>query len=378
MELARELGFPVVLKLWSRTITHKSDVGGVKLGLGDAQAVATAYREIERAVTALAGPAAFEGVTVQPSIDRHAGFELILGSASDPQFGPVLLFGAGGELVEVLRDQALGLPPLNTTLARRMIERTRVHRALAGVRGRAPVDMDTLARTLVRFGDLVIENPQIREIDVNPLLASAGGVLALDARVILHPPGTAAADLPRPAIRPYPAEYRWRGKLADGTPIVIRPIRPEDEPLIVAFHGTLSEQSVRQRYLRGVPLDERTAHERLVRICFVDYDREMALVVERCVPDGDRRIVALGRLSRERFKGATGAEFALVVGDPWQGQGVGRQLLSRLIDVAAREHITRLYAEVSSDNLRLQRLCTNLGFTFADEGAGVVIAERRI
>ena len=378
IELARELGFPVVLKLWSRTITHKSDVGGVKLGLDDAEAVATAYREIERAVTALAGVAAFEGVTVQPMVDRRAGFELILGSAVDPQFGPVLLFGAGGELVEVFRDQALALPPLNTTLARRLIERTRVHRALAGARGRAPVDLDVLARTLVRFGDLVIQNPEIREIDVNPLLASAGGVLALDARMILHPAGLTASDLPRPAIRPYPVEYVSRGQLSDGTPVIIRPIRPEDEPMMVAFHATLSEQSVRQRYLRGVSLDERTAHERLVRVCFVDYDREMALVVERCPPDGPRCIVALGRLSRERVKGASGAEFALVVGDPWQGQGVGHQLLSRLIDVASREHIGRIYAEVSGNNLRMQRLCAGLGFTIGDEDAGVVVAERRI
>jgi len=378
VELARELGYPVVLKLWSRTITHKSDVGGVKLGLGDGQAVANAYREIERAVTALAGPRAFGGVTVQPSVDRRAGFELILGSALDPQFGPVLLFGAGGELVEIFRDQALALPPLNTTLARRLIERTRIHRALAGTRGRARVDLDTLARTLVRFGDLVVENPLIREIDVNPLLASAGGVLALDARVILHPPEVALPDLPRPAIRPYPTEYVSAGTLGDGAPIVIRPIRPEDEPLMVGFHATLSEQSVRQRYLQGVSLDERTAHQRLVRVCFVDYDREMALVVERRAPDGERRIVALGRLSRERVKGATGAEFALLVGDPWQGSGVGRQLLSRLIEVAAREGITRIYAEVSGDNLRMQRLCARLGFTLGDESGGVLVAERRI
>jgi len=378
VELARELGFPVVLKLWSRTITHKSDVGGVKLGLNDTQAVAAAYREIERAVTGLGGPHAFEGVTVQPMVDRRAGFELILGSALDPQFGPVLLFGAGGELVEVFRDQALGLPPLNTTLARRLIERTRVHRALSGARGRGRVDLDVLARTLVRFGDLVVENPQIREIDVNPLLASAGGVLALDARMILHPAGVAASDLPRPAIRPYPVEYVSRGQLADGTPIVIRPIRPEDEPMMVAFHATLSEQSVRQRYLRGVSLDERTAHERLVRVCFVDYDREMALVVERCGADGARCIVGLGRLSRERVKGARGAEFALVVGDPWQGQGVGRQLLARLIDVAGREKLGRIYAEVSGNNLRMQRLCSGLGFSIGDEDGGVVIAERLI
>jgi acetyltransferase len=375
---AHELGFPAVVKVWSRTITHKSDVGGVKLGLADGDAVARAFSEIERAVTAKAGAAAFAGVTVQPEVDRRAGVELILGSAPDPQFGPVLLFGAGGELVEVLRDRALGLPPLNTTLARRLMERTRIHRALGGARGRAPVDLDALAGLLVRFGDLVVEHPEIREIDVNPLLASGSGLLALDARVVLVDPAVAAADLPRPAIRPYPTEYVSRAELRDGSPITIRPIRPEDEPMMVAFHKTLSEQSVRMRYLQGIKLDERTAHERLVRVCFVDYDRELALVAERQAEAGAREIIALGRLSRERVWGSADAEFSLLVGDPWQGRGVGGQLLARLVTLAKQEGIARIYAEILVTNLRMQRLCARLGFTIGDGDGGVVHAERTI
>ena len=302
-------------------------------------------------MTAKAGAAAFQGVTVQPQIDRRSGYELILGSAPDPQFGPVLLFGAGGELVEVFRDRALALPPLNTTLARRLMERTRIHRALAGARGRAPVDLDALADLLVRFGDLVIEHPEIRELDVNPLLASGAGLLALDARVVLTDAGTPRSELPRPAIRPYPAEYVFRGELRDGSPIVIRPIRPEDEPLMVAFHRTLSEQSVQMRYLHGIKLDQRTAHERLVRVCFGDYDRELALVAERQTERGEREIMALGRLSRERARGAVDAEFSLLVADPWQGRGVGGQVLARLIDVARQEGIARIYADI------LERTC---------------------
>jgi acetyltransferase len=375
---ARELGFPVVLKVWSRSITHKSDVGGVKLGLADADGVARGFSEIEQAVTAKAGAAAFAGVTVQPQVDRRSGYELILGSAPDPQFGPVLLFGAGGELVEVFRDRALGLPPLNTTLARRLMERTRIHRALAGARGRAPVDLEALAGLLVRFGDLVVENPEIREIDVNPLLASGSGLLALDARVVLVDAGVPAADLPRPAIRPYPTEYVSRGELRDGSPILIRPIRPEDEPMMVAFHKTLSEQSVRMRYLHGIRLDERTAHERLVRVCFVDYDRELALVAERQTEKGEREILALGRLSRERVRGGADAEFSLLVADPWQGRGVGGQLLGRLVALAQQEGITRIYAEILETNLRMQRLCKRLGFTIGDGDGGVVHAERTI
>jgi acetyltransferase len=377
VSMAEGLGYPVVVKLWSRTITHKSDVGGVRLGITDAAGVARAFGEIRDSVAARAQASDFLGVTVQRQIDRRDAYELILGSSIDPQFGPVLLFGLGGELVEVFRDRALALPPLNTTLARRAIAETRISRALRGVRGRAPVDLDALAGLLVRFGDLVIENPRIREIDINPLLASPSGLTALDARVVLASASIPDAMLPRPAIRPYPTMYLWRGQLRDGTAIRIRPIRPEDEPLMVAFHATLSEQSVRLRYAQTLRLDERTAHERLVRVCFSDYDRELALVVER---EGDdrRTILALGRLSRERIRGAADAEFSLLVGDPWQGQGIGGQLMSRLIEVAEREGIRKIHSDILEANLRMQRVCARLGFSLSPPEDGIVYAERVI
>jgi len=375
---AQGVGFPVAVKLWSRTVTHKTDVGGVRLGLSDAAAVAAAFRGIKESVTAKAGAESFLGVTVQPSVERRGGYELILGSSIDLQLGPVILFGTGGELVEIFRDRALALPPLNTTLARRAMEQTQIYKALTGVRGRASVDLEVLAGLLVRFGDLVIEHPRIREIDINPLFVSAGEIVALDARVVLVDAEMPDDRLPRSAIRPYPTEYISRGELLDGEPIVIRPIRPEDEPAMVAFHGALSEQSVRMRYMAGLKLDERTTHERLVRICFTDYDRELALVVERQAAAGERQIVALGRLSRERVRGATGAEFSLLVADTWQGQRVGGQLLSRLIEVARQEGIGRIYADVLESNVRMQRLCARLGFEIGAPEDGVVRAERRI
>jgi acetyltransferase len=378
VEAAQALGFPAALKLWSRTVTHKTDVGGVQLGLRDSAAVGAAFRDIKASVTAKAGAAHFLGVTVQPSLERHGGYELILGSSVDPQLGPVILFGTGGELVEVFRDRALALPPLNTTLARRAMEQTQIYKALTGVRGRPPVDLDALAGVLVRFGDLIIENPRIREIDINPLFVSAGEIVALDARVVLADPEVPDEHLPRPAIRPYPTEYVSRGELPDGSPLAIRPIRPEDEPAMVAFHGTLSEQSVRMRYLAGLKLDERTAHERLIRICFTDYDRELVLVVERQPAAGERQIIAVGRLSRERVRGATGAEFSLLVADGWQGRGVGGQLLERLIQVARREGIGSIYADVLQANLRMQRLCARLGFQVGPADDGVVRAERKV
>jgi acetyltransferase len=367
VEAARQLGFPVAVKLWSRTVTHKTDVGGVKLGLADSNAVIRAFREICEATTAKMGPSAFLGVTVQPFIEHNDGYELILGSSVDPQLGPVLLFGAGGELVEILRDHALALPPLTTTLARRMIEETHIARALRGVRGRPPVDLAALESILVRFGDLVAEQSWIREIDVNPLLATPQGVVALDARIVLHDPTMRAVDLPRPAIRPYPCQYVWSHSLSDGTPIIIRPIRPDDEPLIAAFHRTLSDESVRLRYLYSAKLDQRTAHQRLARVCFVDFDRDLVLVAERAGGPGTREILAVGRLSRDRPHACIGdqscdAEFALLVGDPWQGRGLGAQLLERLVDVARAERIQRIHSDILPHNLRMLRLCARLHF----------------
>ena len=211
---------------------------------------------------------------------RIEGYELILGSSIDPQFGPVILFGSGGPLVEVYRDRALALPPLNSTLAQRMMEQTRIFTALKGVRGRKPVDLPALESLLVRFSQLVIEQPWISEIDINPLLASPEQFLALDARIVLHPPGTDPDSLPRPAVRPYPSQYVSSWVMKNGTSVLLRPIRPEDEPLMVNFHQTLSDRSVYLRYFYSLSLSSRVSHDRLVRICFVDYDREMAIVAE--------------------------------------------------------------------------------------------------
>src|SRR5215208_1032141 len=298
VELADHLGYPVVLKLDSETITHKTDVGGVRLNLQSADEVRLAYEEMESSIKENHRPEDFGGAAVQKMVSLD-GYELIVGSSLDPQFGPVLLFGSGGSLVEVYRDRALALPPLTTTLARRMMERTRIFEALGGVRGRAPVDVGSLEKLLVRTSQLVVEQPWIKELDINPLLVSPERLIALDARIVLHDPGTQEEDLPRTAIRPYPKQYVSHEELRDGTPVTIRPIRPEDEPLMVRFHETLSEQSVYMRYFHMMNLDQRTAHERLTRICFIDYDREMALVAERTNPEtAERDILGVSRLSR--------------------------------------------------------------------------------
>jgi acetyltransferase len=368
--LATALGFPVAVKLLSHTLTHKTDVGGVKLGLESADAVARAFDAIRASVRERAGAEHFLGVTVQPMARLSGAYELILGASLDPQFGPVLLFGAGGQLVEVFRDRALALPPLNRTLARRVMERTRIFRALSGVRGRKSVPLEELEELLVRFSDLIVEQPWIKELDVNPLLASSDGLLAVDARVVLHDPATREADLPVPAIRPYPIQYARPHRLRDGTELMIRPIRPEDEGMLVAFHRTLSETSVRQRYLAPLQLDQRTTHERLIRVCFSDYDRDIALVVEHTPPGGAAEIVAVGRLSR-RSTSASDAEFALLVADAWQRRGLGSELLRRIVDIARAERIPRVTATMLPDNTGMIRIASNLGFTVRRAPDGV-------
>jgi acetyltransferase len=366
--LAERLGFPVVLKLHSETITHKTDVGGVQLSIRTPGGVRHAWQAIESSVSEKAGRQHFLGVTVQPMVSR-AGLELILGSSIDPQFGPVLLFGAGGKYVEIFKDTVLGLPPLNATLARRLMEGTRVFTALQGVRSQAPVNLAALEQLLVRFSTLVAEQPWIAEIDINPLLVSSEGMLALDARVVLHPSDTAEERLPRLAIRPYPTRYVTPWKLKNGAEVTIRPIRPEDEPLMVEFHRMLSERSVYLRYFSPLKLDDRVAHERLSRLCFIDYDREMALVVEHREGKTQRpQILGVGRLGK--LHGTNEAEFALTIADQWHGQGLGTQLLKLLVQIGRDEKLERITASILADNREMEHMARKAGFTFTQQQQG--------
>jgi acetyltransferase len=360
VKCASEIGYPVVLKVSSETVSHKTDVGGVKLNLPDEPSVRSAYSAIKSSVTEKVGSQHFSGVTVQPMV-RLEGYELILGSSIDPQFGPVILFGSGGQLVEVYRDRALALPPLNTTLAQRLMEQTRILTALKGVRGRKPVNLAALEGLLVRFGQLVVEQPWIAEIDINPLLASPEQLLALDARIVLNDPALRLDQLPKPAIRPYPSQYVSRGTMKDGTVVTLRPIRPEDEPLMVKFHETLSDRSVYLRYFHSLSLRSRVAHERLSRICFVDYDREMALVADqKDQTTGQHRIVGVGRLVK--LHAGNQAEVAVLVSDRCQRRGLGTELLSRLVRVARDEKLSRISAVMFGDNLGVQTIFRKLGF----------------
>lgn len=365
-KIAGKIGYPVVLKLNSETITHKTDVGGVRLDLATDSEVRHAYTIMEQSVTAKYSAADFLGVTVQPMLMLKDGYELIIGSSPDPQFGPVLLFGTGGTLVEVFKDRALGLPPLTTTLARRMMERTKIYKALQGVRGRDPVDLAALEALLVRFGQLVTDQRWIKEIDINPLFASSDDLIALDARVVLYEPEVTKDQLVEQAIRPYPAQYVKSFTSNKDIQYTIRPIRPEDEPLMVKFHETLSERSVYLRYFRAFQLDQRVEHERLTRICFVDYDRDMALVVTHKNGETDgSEIIAAGRLTKAH--GDVEAEFAILVSDEFQGQGIGTEMLVHLLEMGKQEGVKRVVAYLLSENRGMRAICLKLGFRLERE-----------
>jgi acetyltransferase len=371
---AAGIGFPVVVKLHSETISHKTDVGGVVLNLRDEAAVRSAFRSIRDSVAEKAGAEHFGGVNVQPFV-RLDGYELIIGSSIDPQFGPVMLFGMGGQLVEVFKDSSLALPPLNSTLARRLMERTKIYTALKGVRGRPPVDLPALEQLLVRFSLLVVDQPWIKEIDINPLLASPERLLALDARVVLHDPSTKPEDLPKPAIRPYPTQYEAPFTSQSGETFCIRPIRPEDEPAMVRFHEMLSERTVYQRYLQLLNISQRTAHDRLARICFIDYTRQMALVAERKDPaTGQSQIVGVGRL--QGLTAATEAEFALVVADDFQKCGLGTELLRRLIEIGRAEGVQVITADILAENTGMQKVSEKLGFRLTREIGDPIVSAR--
>jgi acetyltransferase len=356
---AKKLGYPVVVKLWSESITHKTDAGGVILNVADEIAVRAAFAQIRANVARYVSrhdgkEDAFLGVTVQPMI-RTKGYELIVGSSIDAQFGPTILFGAGGVLVEVFQDRSLGLPPLNRTLARRLIERTQIYKALQGIRGQRPVPLDQLETLLVRFSYLLCDFLDIQEIDINPLLASPDGLMALDARVLL------GASTTRLAIEPYPNQHTTSWRLTNGTDIIVRAIRPEDEPLIVEHHRSLSEQSIRMRFFSMV---KTLSRESLIRLCHLDYAREMALVAQRKSADGKPEIIGVSRYYMNPR--SRSAEFAVIVQDSYQGEGLGQHLMERLIAVARERGVRRLVGGVLRENRRMKALANDLGFRESD------------
>ncbi|MBN2808396.1 MAG: bifunctional acetate--CoA ligase family protein/GNAT family N-acetyltransferase [Deltaproteobacteria bacterium] len=355
-QAAAEIGRPVALKILAPEIIHKSDVGGVALNLDQPAAVEAAAVGMLKRVAALCPQARIDGFIVQPMVQRPGSLELIVGVIDDRQFGPLLLFGHGGVAVEVINDKALGLPPLNLHLARELMRGTRVYKLLEGYRGQPGADLEAIALTLVRLSQLVIDIGEIVELDINPLLADADGVLGLDARIKVR----ATRDHPhqRLAICPYPKALEEEVPLGDGRTLWLRPIVPEDEPALQRVFASLTMEEIRLRFFLPMKV---LSHVSAARFTQIDYDREMALLLtEPGIPGvadiyGVVRIIADPDLEK--------AEFALIVHHEMTGLGLGVFLLRRIIDYAKARGIGELYGDVLADNRTMLKLCEVMGFT---------------
>ncbi len=358
IEYADRVGYPVALKVFSPSITHKTDVGGVELNLANAEAVADAFERILEHVAKCRPDARVDGVTVQHMMVDPSGRELIVGAKRDPVFGTVLLVGAGGTTAELFQDRALELPPLSERLARRMLESLRSWPLLQGYRGGPGVNVDRLIEVLMRLSYLVADYPEIIELDVNPLLATPTDAVALDARIVLD--HEAVLHPVRPyshlAIRPYPEELTRRTKLPDGTPVILRPIKPEDEPMWHQLLASCSPESIRLRFRY---LFKSTTHEMATRFCFIDYDREIAIVAEIEEAD-ERKLIGVGRLVADADHRE--AEYAILVGDPWQGLGLGSLLTDYCLAICRDWGIDHVVAEVAPENTRMLGIFQHRGF----------------
>ena len=369
---ARAIGFPAVIKILSPDLTHKSDVGGVRLGLQNDEMVASAFDDMLRQVRALRPQARIEGALVQPMLQFSHQREVLVGIATDAVFGPVISFGTGGIAVEAMGDTAVALPPLNMVLARELISRTRVQRVLAGYRTVPAVDLDALAALLCGVARMACLLPWLKEMDLNPVLAHPGGVVIADARVVIDPeqPLRAGAHYPHMAIHPYPLELEGEIAIAGGARLPVRPMRPEDADLEARFFQGLSERSRYQRFMQHL---QSLPPGMLARFTQLDYDRELALVA---LDPQRQRFIAVGRYSPT--DDGTTAEFALTVADDWQGKGIGRALLERLCECARDAGYSALYGYILEANREMLDLAARLGFVEHSRQGSEVTVERRL
>jgi len=369
IEAAQQIGFPVVMKIHSPDITHKSDVDGVRVNLHSAQEVKAAFAEITERAASLRPGANIFGVTVQAQVSV-SGPELIIGCKRDPDFGPLILFGAGGVLTEIFKDSAIDLPPLNMLLARRLMERVQITRILKGYRNIPPADMGRLAEMLVRLSQLVTDFPEITELDINPLLISGGLPVAADARIALSP-----SSVPAPRhliISPYPNQYEQYWTTEDGTPVLLRPMKPEDEELTAGLLQACSEETIYFRYFQQI---KSFPHSFLIRFTQNDYDREMGIAAIS-QPPGPEHMMGVGRLimTPERDQ----AEFAVIVADRWQGKGLGEKLMERVIEIARENGVKKISGDVLAQNRPMMALMRKLGFGMGKLEEGVQVVEMEL
>lgn len=357
--IAEQLGFPIAMKINSRDITHKSDSGGVRLSLGNAQAVRAAYNEIIEQVKKTRPDAKIEGVSIEPMIRKPNGREVMVGVISDPVFGPVITFGGGGIAVEVFGDRAVAMPPLNGQLARNLISGARIAKLLKQFRHMPAADMMALEQVLLRVSEMVCELPAVKEMDINPLIVDESGALAVDARIIVDYVPPTSDRYAHMAICPYPAHLIANWQLPDGTNITIRPIRPEDAKIEAAFVKNLSEES---RFLRFQSTFSELATQMLVRFTQIDYDREMAFVA---TTERDAGEVELGACRYAILPDGETCEFAIAIADEMQGKGLGSKLMASLMDAARRKGLKVMDGDVLASNQNMLALMATLGFSAA-------------
>jgi len=348
---AEKMGYPVVLKIESPDITHKTDAGGVMLSLYGEAEVGKAYDRIIENAKKYNKDAVINGVAVMPMVTDR-GFELLLGTKQDEVFGQVIVFGSGGTLVEVLKDKGIGLPPLNQTLARRMMEETKSYGLLKkGSRDRPPANLTEIEEAIIRFSQLIVDHPEIVEIDINPLLAGPDKAIALDARIVLDK-NKARKNYEHLCIMPYPSEYSEKYPLDSGDHVLLRPIKSEDEPLLKDLFESFSDQTMHYRFFHSI---KDITHDMLIRYCHTDYDREIAIVAEY-----EGGLVGMGRLMFDQTDDT--AEFAVVVTDSWQNKGLGSKLVDKIVEIAKKKNLKKVYATVIKDNLPMKHVAIKKGF----------------
>lgn len=356
---AEKIGFPVVLKINSPDITHKTDVGGVVLNLKDKAMVKQAYNDIVQSARTSHPDASVMGVTVQPMIQKKNVVELILGIKKDKVFGTVMMAGMGGIEAELFKDRSLGFPPLNERLARRMLESLQIWPLLNGFRGRPAVNIERLIELLIRLSYLAADYPEIKELDINPLLMYGNDAIAVDARIIIDKSILSSTQKPfsHLILRPYPEEYVKKDQLRDKTPIILRPIKPEDEPIWMEMLAACSKESIYARF-QSLYTGWKY-HKEAIRYCYIDYDREIAIVAE--LKDKDkRRLIGVGRLIAD--PDVLTAEYAVLIADPWQNQGLGKILTDYCLDISRQWGVKEVVAQTSTTNHRMVDIFKQLDF----------------
>jgi acetyltransferase len=372
-QIAKKKGYPVVLKISSPDIIHKSDVGGVALNIESEEVLMASYHNMMQTIANKEPHARIEGITVQKMIKSKESVELILGIKKDPVFGTIMLVGMGGITAELFKDQRLEFPPLNEQLARQMLKSLQIYPLLTGYRGREPKNIDNLIEVLIRLSYLAADYPEIEELDINPLIVTANDAIALDARILIDQDliGKETRDYAHLILRPYPERFIKPATLSDGTAISLRPIKPEDEPLWLEMLASCSKQSIYSRFRYDFYFD---SHEVATQFCFIDYDREMAIVAEVEV-NGRKRLIGVGRLIGD--PDGEIAEYAILITDEWQHKDLGQILTGYSIEIAKMSGIKRVTAETTKDNKPMIAVFRKMGFeVFFNDDTTVTVSKK--